>query len=83
VAARTSAEQAVALNPNLDFAYWMLIAAKAHLGELDGAKQWLSTLLTLRPGVTVAGIAAGQHPRWPERVEPVLEGLRLAGMPDR
>ena len=82
LSARDLALQAVTLNRNLDFAYWMLIAANAHLGEMDRARKWLATFLALRPGITIAGIAAGQRPRWPERVQPILDGLRLAGMPE-
>lgn len=80
LAARDLALQAVTLNRKLDFAYWMLIAANAHLGQMDQAGKWLATFLALRPGITVAGIAAGQKPRWPERLQPILDGLRLAGM---
>jgi TolB-like protein len=81
--AREAAELAFSMNNNFWFAYWMLIAANAHLGELESARSWLAALLEVRPGTTVSGIASRQQPRWPERLEPILAGLRLAGMPER
>ena len=70
-------------NSHFDPTYWFLIAALAHLGRIDEARGYLATLLAEKPGVTLAGIRAGQPARLPQRIEPVLAGLRLAGMPER
>jgi tetratricopeptide (TPR) repeat protein len=76
------AARALALNPNFDPTLWMLIAANAHLGRMDEARRFLAALLRLAPGVTVVRIRAGQPAKDPSRIEPVLEGLRLAGLPE-
>jgi TolB-like protein/Flp pilus assembly protein TadD len=75
------AGRSLALNTTFDPTYWMLIAANAHLGRMDDARRHLAVLLQLAPDVTVAGIRAGQCARDPGRIEPILEGLRLAGLP--
>jgi TolB-like protein len=82
-AAIEEAERAFAIDRSFWFASWMLVAANAHLGEMERAKHWLAVLLALRPGITVSEIASRQRPRWPERLEPILDGLRLAGLPER
>jgi Flp pilus assembly protein TadD len=75
-----SAARALALNPNYDPTHWMLVAANAHLGRLDEARRFLGGLLRMTPRVTIAGIRAGQPAKDPSRIEPVLDGLRLAGL---
>ena len=60
----------------------MLIAANAHLGRMDEARRYLAELRRLAPEVTVASIRAGQPAKDPGRIEPILEGLRLAGLPE-
>jgi TolB-like protein len=77
-----SATRSLALNPNFDATLWMLVAGNAHLGRMDEARHFLAGLLRLAPRVTVARIRAGQPAKDPGRIEPVLEGLRLAGLPE-
>jgi tetratricopeptide (TPR) repeat protein len=77
------AARAVAFHARFHFAYWMLIAANAHLGRMEAAKSWLAEYLKLHPAATIESIAAGQNPRWPERIEPILNGLRLAGLAEQ
>jgi hypothetical protein len=60
----------------------MLIAANAHLGRISEAQRHRDALLALTPSVTVSGIRAGQPAMIPSRIEPILEGLRLAGLPE-
>jgi hypothetical protein len=48
---------------------------------MEEARRFLAALLRLTPNVTVARIRAGQPARTPGRIEPILEGLRLAGLP--
>ena len=76
------AEQARALNPTFDCTLWMLIAASAHLGRMDEARYFLNELRALAPDVTVASIRAGQAAKDPSRIAPILDGLRLAGLPE-
>jgi TolB-like protein len=75
-----AASRALALNPNFDATHWMLVAGNAHLGRLDEARRFLAGLLRMTPEVTVARIRAGQPAKDPSRIEPVLAGLRLAGL---
>ena len=79
--ARAWALRALAVNPNFDPTLWMLTAANAHLGKMDEARRWLAELSRIAPGVTLASIRAGQPAMDPTRLAPVLDGLRLAGLP--
>ena len=78
-----SAARARALNTNFNATLWMLTAANAHLGRMDEARHFLAALLELAPGVTIARIRAGQPAKDPGRIEPILQGLRLAGLPEK
>ncbi len=75
-----SAGRSLAVNPNFDPTYWMLIAANAQLGRLDDARRWLAKFRALAPGVTIASIKAGQPAKDPSRMAAILGGLRLAGL---
>ena len=76
------ATRAFARNPNFDPTLWMLIAANAHLGRMAEARHYLDALLRLAPDITVARIRAGQPGKDPTRKAALLEGLRLAGLPE-
>jgi TolB-like protein/Flp pilus assembly protein TadD len=76
------AARSLAVNAHFDPTYWMLIAANAHLGRMEEAHRSLQQLSRIAPGVTIAGIRAGQPAKYRERIGTVLEGLRLAGMPE-
>jgi TolB-like protein len=67
-------------NASFDATYWMLISANGHLGRMDEAKRYIDRLMAIAPGVTLDRIRAGQPARYPERIEAILEGLRLAGL---
>lgn len=71
----------LALNDRFDATYWMLIAGHAHLGQIDKARDWLRALLAISPDVSLARIVASQASRYPERLAPIVDGLRLAGFP--
>ncbi len=77
--ANRSRAASFAFNP----AYWMLIAANAQLGRIDAAKRILKEFQSRSPGVTISGINAGQPAKDPSRMAAILQGLRLAGMPER
>ena len=76
------ATRSLALNTRFDPTYWMLIAANAHLGHMEEARRYLQDSRAIAPDVTVASIRAGQPAKDPARVAAILEGLRLAGLPE-
>ncbi|WP_245312385.1 hypothetical protein [Rhizobium sp. R693] len=76
------AGKSMAANAYYGPCFWMLIAANAQLGRMEEARRHLASLLTISPEVTVASIRAGQAAKLPERIEPILAGLLLAGMPE-
>jgi DNA-binding winged helix-turn-helix (wHTH) protein/tetratricopeptide (TPR) repeat protein len=75
------AAKALAVTPRFDAIHWMLIAGNAHLGRLDAARYHLEELRRRVPNETVAGIRAGQPDYDRARIDPILDGLQLAGMP--
>jgi TolB-like protein len=76
------ASRALASNPNFDPTLWVLIAANAHLGRMDEARRYLGELRNLSPEITIAKIAAGQPGKDASRTAALVEGLRLAGLPE-
>ena len=76
------AARSLAINDRFDATYWMLIAANAHLGRIEQAQAFLRQLLALVPDITLSRIRAGQPARFPERIGGILDGLRLAGLPE-
>lgn len=79
--ARAAAEQSMTVSTGFDPTYWMLIAANAQLGRMDEAQHYLEEYRALVPGITLARIRAAQPPD-PTRMGAILEGLRLAGLPE-
>ncbi|ARQ59551.1 UNVERIFIED_ORG: TolB-like protein/Tfp pilus assembly protein PilF [Rhizobium etli] len=79
-AAISYASRSLALNAHFDPTYWMLIAAHAHLGHINEARQFLHALEAIAPDVTLESILAGQPAKDPRRFAPVLDGLARAGM---
>jgi TolB-like protein len=76
------AERAYALNSRYDCCLWMLAAANAHLDRMEAARRHCAELVKLAPHATVSSIRAGQPAKIPQRIEPILDGLRLAGLPE-
>ena len=76
------AEKSFAINPDFDCTLWMLIAGNAQLGRLEEARRYLGYLQRVTPGVTVARIREGQPQKDPTRMAAILEGLRMAGLPE-
>ena len=74
------AGRSLAENPNFNVTYWILIAAKAHLGRMDEARQELATLQAMAPGVSIARL--GLHAKDQRSNDVIINGLRLAGMPE-
>ena len=76
------AERSLGANRSHSATYWMLVAGNALLGRMDLSRHYLALLTKVAPDTTLASIRAGQPNRIPGRIEPILEGLRLAGLPD-
>ncbi len=76
------ATRSLTLRPNFVCTHWMLIAANAQLGRMDEARKYLAAFRKLVPGVTIASIWAGQPQKDPSRCAAILDGLRLAGLPE-
>jgi hypothetical protein len=57
-------------------------AAYALTGRMAEARQACARLVEAVPGSTVASIRRGQPKKLPERIEPILRGLALAGLPE-
>jgi adenylate cyclase len=74
------AERSLSVDGHFGPTHWMPISANAHLGRMDDARRFLSRYRRIAPGVTVASIRAGQPALHPDRIEPILDGLRLAGL---
>lgn len=77
------AERAQSLNVRNNATHWMLIAANAQLDHMVEARRRAAEFHTMVPEVTLATIVAGQPRKDPERLRPILEGLRKAGMPEK
>jgi len=77
------ADTSVALYGDWDATYPVLVFANAMLGRLEAARAALARLLRLIPGLTVSSYGELARFRDPARLAPVLEGLRLAGLPER
>ena len=75
-------EKSLALNPHYSPAHWMLIAGHAHLGNIVEAQRFLAEFRQREPAVTIARIQTGQPAKDPSRMAAILEGLRLAGLPE-
>ena len=77
------ASRAYAVSPSNPITHSMLVTANAFLGRLEEAARWTEVLRKVSPESSFASIRRGhQMMRDPRQVEVVIEGLRLAGMPE-
>ncbi|MET3896548.1 TolB-like protein/DNA-binding winged helix-turn-helix (wHTH) protein [Devosia sp. UYZn731] len=76
------AKRAFAFNQGLSGTYWHLIASSAHLGQMAEATRYLARYRAVSPGVTISSIEAGQPYGNRDRIRPMVQGLRLAGLPE-
>jgi adenylate cyclase len=72
----------LAENPNFSPTHRALAAALAHLGRIEEARTVVARLRELVPGLTVEKFARESQFKHSGRLPVVLEGLRLAGLPD-
>jgi tetratricopeptide (TPR) repeat protein len=73
----------VETNPNFVAAYKPLIASLGHLGRREEAKPYVDKLLALEPNFTVENFAAVYPIKKASDRRRYMEGLRLAGVPER
>ena len=76
------ATRSLAVNDGYDATYWMLIAGNALAGRMTEAKRALEGLNAISPGVTLSRVRRGQAARDPKRIDILIEGMRLSGMPE-
>ncbi|MEX0851746.1 MAG: adenylate/guanylate cyclase domain-containing protein [Bauldia sp.] len=76
------AGRSLTINPNFGWTHWVLIAGNMLLGRADEARRALATYRATAPEATLARIRSGQHTKDPHRRDVLVEGLRLAGMPE-
>jgi tetratricopeptide (TPR) repeat protein len=80
--------RAIEANRNNPPAYLNLAAALAQLGRLDEARSAANAGLALNPSYTVARrraswTAQSDHPTYLAQLEPIFDGLRMAGVPEQ
>jgi TolB-like protein/class 3 adenylate cyclase len=77
--------RSIEANRNFSIAYFNLAAALAHLGRIDEAKLAASAGLTLDPTTTIRHLRSVRpvsHPLYVTQYEHILDGMRLAGVPE-
>jgi DNA-binding SARP family transcriptional activator/TolB-like protein len=75
--------RAVEANPNFTAGYKPLIASLGHLGLRDEAQVFVNKLLSLEPNFTVERFGQVYSFKKASDRERYMEGLRLAGVPER
>ena len=80
--------RALEANRNYPLAYFRLAAALAQLGRLDQARASVDTGLALNPAFAVSRARASwtamsDDPTYLAQLEPILEGMRIAGVPEQ
>jgi tetratricopeptide (TPR) repeat protein len=80
--------RAIEANRNLPQSHFELAAALTQLGRLDGARSAVKSGLMLDPNYSVARARAfwtleSDDPTYLAQLEPILEGLRKAGLPEQ
>jgi tetratricopeptide (TPR) repeat protein len=73
----------VETNPNIVAAYKPFVASLGHLGRRDEAKPYLDKLLALEPNFTVENFGEVYPIKKASDRKRYMEGLRLAGVPER
>ncbi|MEX0859636.1 MAG: adenylate/guanylate cyclase domain-containing protein, partial [Cucumibacter sp.] len=77
------ASRSYAVSPSNAVTHSMLVASNAFLGRREEAARWAAALRKVSPETTFASIRRGcQMMRDQHQVEVVIEGLRMAGLPE-
>jgi adenylate cyclase len=74
--------KAVALDPDVDVIYYVLIPACGYLGRADEARQAIAKLQSLAPGITTSSFRNRMPMRNEAHMNALLDGLRKAGLPE-
>jgi tetratricopeptide (TPR) repeat protein len=78
--------RAIETNRNYPVAYFQMAAALAQLGRLDEAHSAVSAGLALNPAFSISRVRAAwmamRDPAYLARLEPMLDSLRKAGVPE-
>jgi adenylate cyclase len=77
------ASKAVALDPDVDVIYYVLIPACGYLGRTEEAKRAIAKLQLLAPGITTSSFRERMPLRNEAHMTMLLDGLRKAGLPER
>jgi TolB-like protein len=80
--AAEAAAQSLDHYTELDVSYWLRIPACAHLGEDQEVAIAAAKLLELEPNFSVSGFANQVPFRNPNHMKIVLDGFRMAGLPE-
>jgi tetratricopeptide (TPR) repeat protein len=80
--------RAIEANRNHPLLHFHMSAALAHLGRLDEARSAVTAGLALNPAFSISRIRAAwtamsDDPTYLAQVEPILEGMRKAGVPEQ
>ncbi len=80
--------RALEANPNYPRAYFQLAVALAHLGRLDEAHSSVKAGIAINPSFTVTRArvdwtALSDAPAYLAQLERILDGLRIAGVPEQ
>ena len=80
--------RAIEANRNYPRAYFQLAVALAQLGRLDEAHSSVTAGIAITPSFTVTRArvdwtALSDDPTYLDQLEPIFEGLRMAGVPER
>jgi adenylate cyclase len=73
----------VKTNPQFINGYKPLISALGHLGRRDEARPYVEKLLSLEPDFTIEQFGQGYPFKFERDLQNYMEGLRLAGVPER
>jgi TolB-like protein/class 3 adenylate cyclase len=79
--------RSIEANRNYPYPHFVLGAALAQLGRLDEARSAVKAGFTLNPSFTLSSARAlwtafSDHPTYLAQIEPTLDGLRKAGLPE-
>ena len=85
---RESIRRSIEANRNLAHAHFTLAAALAQLGQLDEARSAVKAGLVLDPAFAVSRLrtnlaARSDNPTFLAQLEPLLEGMRKARVPEQ
>ena len=76
------ASRSIAMNPDVDVAYYILVPACGYLGRTGDAAKAIAKLQSLAPGITISSFRKRMPFRNEAHMNTLLDGLRKAGLPE-